>query len=319
MAVPAPPGPGPFPVRAIATDDEGREAVAESTLAPTAAGAPPLSVTPLDPTMVRVDIPLPPGTSEAVVTTAPLRSIGGDADCSAITPELQLIAASGWRRGAIAVETAGAGERATLPWVRDAPRRQRVTVPLPEGETSLLCVRYDGAEPWLTRLLIDPPDARRLTLAVTELSLQGTPPTRAIQVTARFVQLRWTPCGAVLAAPIAARTEPGPEGVLCSSGGDVGALAGTAGLAEVSVGDGQGAVHNVRIVLTPRGSGPTTESYRIPIPEPDLEGVLCTPGGGRTSCVEPDASAILGSVVVTASWSDGPVGSARWSVRTPAF
>jgi hypothetical protein len=319
LAVPAPPGPGPFPVRAVATDDEGREVVAESTLAPAAAGGPLLSVTPIDPTMVRVDIPLPAGTSQASVTGAPLRSIGGNADCSAITPELQLVAAAGWRRGATAVETAGAAERGSSPWLRDTPRMQRVTVPLPEGETSLLCVRYDGAEPWLTRLLVDPPDARRLTLAVTELSLQGTPPTRAVLVTARLVQLRWTPCGAVLAAPIAARTEPGPEGVLCSSGGDIGALSGTSGLAEVSVGDGQGAAHTVRIVLTPRGRGDATESYRIPIPEPDLEGVLCTPGGRRSSCVEPDASAILGSVVVTATWSDGPVGPARWSVRTPAF
>jgi hypothetical protein len=319
IVVPVPPGPGPFAVRAVATDDEGRETLAESTLAPTAAGAPLLSVTPIDPTMVRVDIPLPAGATTATVTTAPLRSIGGEADCSAITPELQLLAASGWRRGASAVETAAARDRTASPWLRDTPRRQRVTVPLPEGETSLLCIRYDGAEAWLTRLLVDPPDARRLTLAVTELSLQGTPPSRAVQVTARFVQLRWTPCGVVLAAPIAARTEPGPEGLLCASGGDIGALEGTSGLAEVSVGDGQGAAHTVRIALTPRGTGDAVDSYRIPIPEPDLDGVLCTPGSGRTSCVEPDSSAILGSVVVTAAWADGPVGAARWSVRTPAF
>jgi hypothetical protein len=278
-----------------------------------------LSITPVDPTMVRVDIPLPGGTSQATVLTAPLRSLGGEADCSAISPELQLVAASGWRRGATVVETVPASERRGSPWLQDTPRLQRVTVPLPVGESSLLCIGFDGADPWLTRLLVDPPDARRLTLAVTELSLQGTPPTRAVQVTARFVQLRWTPCGVVLAAPIAARTEPGPEGVLCASGGDVGALAGTSGLAEVSVSDGQGAVHTVRIVLTPRSRGAATESYRIPIPEADLDGVLCTPGGGRSSCVEPEASAILGSVVVTASWSDGPVGPARWSVRAPAF
>jgi hypothetical protein len=316
LAVDRPEGRGPLLVRAVATDDEGHDALAETALTSLVEGLPPLAVTAIDATMVRVDVPLPAGDEPASVLAVPLAQVGGAADCQRVTPEV-VAAAGGWRRGASSVT--GVGREAGRPWLETAPRLQQVTVALAEGEPNLLCVTY-GAASALRRatLLVRPPDARRLTLVVSELQLQGAPPGGTVEVVAAFAELGWAPCRASVPAPGAGITEPGFAGILCLSSGDTGAIAGAGSVVDVSVRAGGTAVHTARVVLSTVPGGPATESYRLPIPRPALEGILCTVGADQPSCRPPDAANTLGSLVLTAHWDEGPIGEPSWQVTAPA-
>ena len=74
------------------------------------------------------------------------------------------------------------------------------------------------------------------------------------------------------------------------------------------------AVHQVRIALSASPGGTAVEGYRLPIPAPDLVGVLCTAGTEIPGCVEPEGDAILGTLLVTATWDEGPTGPAAWTI-----
>jgi hypothetical protein len=267
--------------------------------------------------MLRVEVPLAADESIASVTTTPTRSLGGAADCQRVTPELAAAALTGWRRGAVEITEPVAD--AARPWLDAAPRLQRVTVPVAEGERNLVCVSV-GSGPDLRRLALvaTPPDTRRLVLTVRELRLVGAPPGGAVEVTAAFPSLGWAPCGVRLPAAGAGSSLPGAAGLLCDSGGDTGALAAAGSVTELSLRAGDGAAHTARIALVATPGGPATETYRLPIPLPDFDGLFCTDGADQPSCVEPDPSTSVGTAIVEARWAEGPVGeSTTWTIVGP--
>jgi hypothetical protein len=315
LVVDRPEGRGPFVVRAVAIDDDDQVASAQTAFTPLVERLAPVTVTPLDDTMVQVDVPLPPGDGQASVLAVPLAVVGA-ADCQRVTPEL-VASPAGWRRGATSVTTLRTSSG--RPWLETAPRLQQVTVPLAEGETNLLCVGF-GAGPSARRatLLVTPPDARRLALVATELQLHDVPPAGAVEVVATFPELAWAPCRVGVAATAVGVTSPGLAGVLCASGGDTGALAAAGGVVDVTVRSGGTAIHTARIVLSPVPGGPAAEDYRLPIPAPDLDGILCTVGAGQASCRPADAANTLGSVLLSARWDEGPVQDAGWQFTAPA-
>jgi hypothetical protein len=225
-------------------------------------------------------------------------------------------APSGWRIGSEtdAEVAPAAGER---PWLDDAPSVHRFTVPLPEGEPSLVCLRRPGANPGdAASFRLTPPDARRLRLAVTGLDLTDAVDANDLQVRGTFAELGWTPCGALLPAVSVGPgdVDPGASGVLCGSGGDTGAIAAAGGVLDLSVRAGD-VTHVVRIGLSAVPGGEAVDTYRLPIPAPDLEGTLCTEGVDQPGCVEPAGDAVLGSIEVTASWEEGPIGPSQWQVE----
>jgi hypothetical protein len=309
---------GAFTVEVSALDDDDQQAATSFTVGNLVEQLPPVTVTPVDGTMVRVDVPLPDGDDLASVTTVPTSLLGGVADCQRVTPELAAAAAGGWRRGAASVlEPADDDAR---PWLEDAPRLQRVTLALAEGEPNVVCASV-GSGPALRRLTLVavPPDARRLELGATELRLTGAPPGGVVQLEATFPELGWTPCGVRIAAAGAGSTLPGEAGVLCTSGGDTGALGAAGSVAELRIGTGEGAVHTARIALVATAGGRGLETYRLPIPLPTFEGILCTEGADQPSCVEPGTESSLGTVIVVARWTEGPVGErTTWSITGPA-
>jgi hypothetical protein len=317
IAVPRPPGAGPLHVRVAAEDERGQVALAETVLATIDDGLPPATVTPIDGTMVRIDVPVAEGADAPSIGTRRVAELGGlPPSCEGIGSSP---APSPWRIGTetTAQVAAPAGDR---PYLAAAPAIHRATVPLPEGEPSIVCItRPGGTGPRTTSFLVTPPDARRLRLAVTELVLAAGQAADAIQVRGTFAELGWTPCGARLPAAAAepGTTDPGPGGAMCGSEGDTGAIAGAGGALDLTVRVGP-AVHRVRIGLSATPGGGAVESYRLPIPAGDLDGALCTAGADQPGCVPPEGDAVLGSLVVTATWDEGPVGPVAWEVAALA-
>lgn len=315
IALPAPASTEPVPVTAVTEDDAGQVAVAETTLVPVADDLPPVTLTPLDGTLVRIDVPVDPARPEPFVAARTVADFGASPpSCEGIgdTP-----GPSPWRVGADALAEVAPppGDR---PYLDAAPAIHRFTVPLPEGEPSLVCVTRpdDAGATVANRFLVTPPDARRLRLAVTQLDLTDGVADGDIQVRGTFAELAWTPCGASLpdGAAEAGTTDPGSAGALCSSGGDTGAIAGAGGVLDVTVRVGT-VTHRVAISLSATPGGPAEEQYRIAVPSADLGGVLCVDGADQEGCIPAEGDAVLGSVVVTASWSEGPIGPADWQIE----
>jgi hypothetical protein len=321
LTVPRPDGADPVQVRATASDDSDELVHADTWVGSLGDGGAPIAVTPIDSTMARIDVALPDGRGEATVSAVPRSLLGGIASCDRVTEEVVAATSSGWRRGATAV--ADPGSDPARPWTDDLPRVQRTTVPLWEGEPNLVCVGVaDGVTTASAQLWVQPPDARRLVLGVTQVQAQAAVPA-PISVSAQFVELGWTPCAVQITIAGTGISGPGSAGVLCSSGGDVGVLDGGGSVAELAIQVGDGAVHRGRIVLSARpgtGAEPDDEEpYRLPIPRPDLAGALCVPGAEEPGCEPADATNILGTIVITARWNDGAAGDAAWSVTsTPA-
>jgi hypothetical protein len=71
----------------------------------------------------------------------------------------------------------------------------------------------------------------------------------------------------------------------------------------------------VRIGLSASPGGPEVEAYRVPIPAPGFEGVLCTAGIDEPGCVDPEGDVVLGTLLVTATWDEGPIGPADWTTE----
>ena len=101
--------------------------------------------------------------------------------------------------------------------------------------------------------------------------------------------------------------------MLCTSGGDSGAIAAAGGVLDVDVGVGD-AVHSVRVALSAAPGGEPLEVYRLPIPAADLEEPLCTDGVEQEGCVAPDGTAVLGTLELTVTWDEGPTGPSDWVV-----
>jgi hypothetical protein len=139
-----------------------------------------------------------------------------------------------------------------------------------------------------------------------------------VEVVATFPELEWVPCRVGLGATAVGVSSPGFAGVLCTSGGDTGAITGAGGIVDVTVTSGGTAVHAARLVLSSLPGGAPVEHYRLPIPVPDLDGILCTVGAGQSSCRPPDAANTLGSVVLSARWDEGPVHDGGWQFAAPA-
>lgn len=347
LVVDRPDGPGPFPVEAVATDDAGGTVVAEGAVVPLGAGRVPASVVVLDSSLLQVEVPTTAGSAPASVVAVPLAALGGVADCGAaaqVAPTLPV----GWRAGAASRVTPPAVGGAR-PYLAATPQVDRVVVPVAEGEPSLLCIRTsaDAAEP-AAALVVTPPDARRLRLAVTELRLDRTPDA-AVEVTGTFAELGWTPCGARVAGAAAPPEEEGtptgpdaeapvdPEAplaevpvvdpvassptelaVLCTSGGDAGAVVAAGGLLDLAVTAGS-ATYAARIALDPTPGAAPSRSYRLPIPSGEVDaGGLCTAGVAAPGCRPPRGDNVVGSLVVTASWDEGPVGPAEWGFAAPS-
>lgn len=317
IALPAPTGDDPVDVVAVAEDDLGQVALAETVLTPIDDDLAPPTVTPLDGTLVRVDVPVAEGVPDPVVGTRPVADFGASPPvCDGVG---DAPSPSPWRIGT-AAEASVAAPEGDRPYLEDAPVIHRFTAPLPEGEPSIVCIArtHDGTQR-TTSFLVTPPDARRLRLAVTELELSDDQPADAIEVRGTFAELGWTPCGASLPAVAtpAGTSDPGAGGVLCSSGGDTGAVAGAGGALDLTVRVGA-ATHRVRIGLSTTPGGPAEESYRLPVPVADLEGELCTDGADQHGCIPPTGDAVLGAVVVTATWDEGPIGPLAWSIEPVA-
>lgn len=318
VVVPRPDGSGPFPVRAEATDDAGDVVVAEAAIAPVAPGLPPVVFTPIDGTMLRVDVPRPPGSDRARVVALPLAALGGVADCdTAVGVAGALGASTGWRRGAridgaAAVDPDGAS--GARPYLAGAPSVDRVTIALSEGEPNLVCADL-GPGSTLVRaaLVATPPDARRLTLSVGTPQLTGEAGD-TIEVRGTFPSLGWLPCGTRLEGVTG---DPGRTTQLCTSGGDSGAIAAAGGLLDLSVRLGTGR-YTARIVLDARADGAPVEQYRLPIPAPALADLLCTAGVTQGGCVAPDVTTTIGTVDVFATWDEGPLGPAAWVLEPPS-
>jgi hypothetical protein len=266
IALPAPDGDDPVVLSVEARDGTGHAASTVAALVPLGAGRLPIVLTPLDPTLLAVSVPLARATDLASVA---LGSPGED--CNAGSP-------AGWRPGSEQVDSAppARGER---PYLAAAPAALRRVVPVAEGEATQVCIVTDLGE---RRVLVTPPDARRLTLAVTDVDVTaGT----AVDVQGMFPSLGWTPCRGV--------AERGQETVLCESGGDSGALAAAGGLLDLAVRSGS-ATERARIPLSAAVGGPDAQVYR-----------LAVPGDG-------------GTVEVTARWDDGATGAtADWRFALP--
>jgi hypothetical protein len=43
--------------------------------------------------------------------------------------------------------------------------------------------------------------------------------------------------------------------------------------------------------------------------------VLCTDGADQPGCVPAEGEAVLGSLVVTATWVEGPIGVLDWAIE----
>jgi hypothetical protein len=293
-------------ISATATDDAGQVATATVTLLPAVDGALPVTVTPIDGTMVRVDVPLRPGGSDASVLAVPLADAPFGCDPAPAEPT----GPEGWRRGTsvLASQAIVAGER---PYLDGFSRVRRVTVALPEGEPSLLCVLgLEGAG--TTGAVLTPPDARRLRLAVTGAEVGSGLDDGAVTIAGTFASLGWIACGGALPA-----LEPGGPGafevVLCDSGGDSGAIAAAGGVLDLQVANGT-AAHLARIALDATPGGPARDTYRIPIPAAGFDGTLCTEGADQPGCVAPEGDAVAGALVVVADWTEGPAGPAAWSI-----
>jgi hypothetical protein len=307
LAVPRPSAPGPTQVRVVAVDDAGQIATAETTVVPSAPGAPGPTVTPVDGTMVRVDVPLRAvGDVEVfAVPAGPARAERPSCPLDAPTP------GPGWRLGSSTLVE----EDPTRPWapyVRAFPRLRRITVALPEGEPSLLCVDPIGIDTSPAELLVTPPDGRRLTLGVTEVDGSDGIGDEDLVVLGTFPAVAWAPCAAVLDVPRGV-VVPGSEGVLCASGGDTGAIAAAGGVLDVSI-EVDDSIHLARIALSAMSGGEPVERYRLPIPAPGLDGVLCTDGVDQPGCVPPEGDAVLGTIEITAQWDEGPTGPPNWLV-----
>jgi hypothetical protein len=310
IAVPRPPSTSPVEIAVVAVDDDGQVATAATTLLPAPPGRIPATVTPIDGTMVRVDIPLPAGTEDAEVRTLPVgEPLTPVPPCDALPP---VVAPTGWRTGTslLAADPVAVGER---PYLDGFPRVRRITVPLPEGEPSLLCVIGTGStDP--VGVVVTPPDARRLQLAVTEVDADDAIDAGQVVVSGTFAELGWTPCGATLPAAPSGTSSPGDAGRLCASAGDSGAIAAAGGVLDLGVHLGDGTTHEVRLALSAAPGGAEVEAYRVPIPAAGLEGVLCTSGTEQPGCIEPEGDAVLGTLLVTATWTEGPIGPSSWSI-----
>ena len=122
-------------------------------------------------------------------------------------------------------------------------------VPLPEGVGSLVCIVPSGFEAAPVGVFATPPDARRLVLSVTEVDAPLGIGDEELVVLGTFAPVAWTPCAVVLTGVASGTTAPGPEGLLCTSGGDTGAIAASGGMLDVAIQVGEG-VHVVRIHLS---------------------------------------------------------------------
>ena len=156
--------------------------------------------------------------------------------------------------------------------------------------------------------MVTPPDARRLTLRVAEVDAPGGIGDEDLTITGTFATMGWAPCAVVLTGVPSGVSEPGLEGLLCTSGGDTGAIAAAGGMLDLAVGVGR-AVHTVRIALSARPGGDQVEAYRLPIPAPGFEGVLCTDDVEQPGCVPPEGDAVLGSLTVTRRGTKAPPAS----------
>ena len=107
--------------------------------------------------------------------------------------------------------------------------------------------------------------------------------------------------------------EPGPAGALCTSGGDTGAIAAAGGILDLAI-EVADSVHVVRVALSATPGGEPLDVYRLPIPAPGLEGVLCTEGVDQPDCVPAEGDAVLGAIEITALWDEGPTGPPNWLV-----
>ena len=308
LAVPRPTTPGPTIVRVVAVDEAGQTALAETTVLPSAPGIPGPTVTPIDGTMVRVEVPLP-DSGDVEVFAIPM-TLESFPTCAGGPPA----PLAGWRQGSSTLVEEDASD-ASAPYLQETSRVRRVTLPMSEGEPSLLCIVPDGIEAAPVSLFVTPPDARRLGLAVTEVrapdGIGG--PDEELVVLGTFSNLAWTPCGTVLTGIPDGDVEPGPEGGMCTSGGDTGAIAAAGGVLDLAVAVG-GAEHVVRIVLSATPGGEEVDTYLLPIPAPGLEGVLCTEGVDQPGCVPAEGDAVLGTIEITATWDEGPAGPAAWTI-----
>lgn len=304
-------------VTASAIDDEDDVVRADIWVGALGDDRTPVSITPMDSTLARVDVALGPGRGEATVTSVPRSLLGATTTCDRVDEQVVAAASNGWRRGATSV--VASSDPGRLPWTDELPRVQRTTLPLWEGEPNLLCIDVlDGVTRSSTETWVSPPDARRLVLAVTQVQLQAEVQPGPIEVTARFVELGWSPCAVALPGGGVGITNPGSAGVLCSSGGDTGALDGGGSVAELAVRVEGGTAHTGRIALSARTvpDPDGEEAYRLPIPRPDLTGRLCVPGDEQPGCEPADSTNIVGSLVVTARWNGGASGGADWSVSS---
>ena len=120
-----------------------------------------------------------------------------------------------------------------------------------------------------------------------------------------FSPVAWTPCAVVLADVPSGDLEPGLDGLLCTSGGDTGAIAAAGGVLDLAI-EVADAVHVVRITLSATPGGEPLDVYRLPIPAPGLEGILCTDGVDQPGCVAPEGDAVLGTLEITASLGRRP-------------
>jgi hypothetical protein len=308
LAVPRPTSSGATEVRVVAVDGAGQIATAETTVVPSAPGMPAVTVTPIDGSMIRVDVPLR-DTGDAEVFVVPAGPSPSDPPACPLEAPAP---GAGWRVGSSAL-VEDAATNASSPYVRQAPRLRRVTVAVPEGEPSLLCVDPIGIETSPVELVVTPPDARRLTLRVAEVDAPDGIGDEDLTITGTFAAMGWAPCAVVLTGVPSGVLEPGFEGLLCTSGGDTGAIAAAGGMLDLAVGVGR-AVHTVRIALSATPGGDQVEAYRLPIPAPGFEGVLCTDDVEQPGCVPPEGDAVLGSLTVTATWDEGPTGLEAWTI-----
>ena len=167
------------------------------------------------------------------------------------------------------------------------------------------------------RSSLTPPDARRLQLAVTELDVDDAVADDAVKVRGTFAELGWTPCGALLPAVESGHRHGRPGGrrrpVHERRRHRRHRRRRRGARRQRTDGDGRppGAHRPSRRCPAARRS----TAYRIPIPAADFDGVLCTDGVDQPGCTEPEGDAVLGTLVVTATWDEGPVGPAEWQVE----
>jgi hypothetical protein len=269
VAVPRPDGSDPAVVRVSATDGTGVAARAVAAVVPRP-GAPDVALVPLDPTMLAVDVPVASAAQPVVVRTADVDgSCAADDQAAPPAGEEPVAApppAAPWRPGSAAVEPVSV-DPSTRPYLDGVVAVVRHVVAIPEGEPTLVCIDDVTS----VGVVVTPPDARRLSLVVTDIDTPATD----VEVQGTFATLGWTPCKGAAAA--------GVEVVLCESGGDSGAIAAAGGLLDLAVVGGGGQTV-ARIPLSAAPGGPASEAYRLPVP-----------GGG--------------TVEVAARWNDGPTGA----------